>query len=126
MPGTRFLILDDDAMVGQMLLVAAKTGGHEAQWCAQPQPFFDAVRDWQPTHLAVDLTMPEMSGLEVLRRLAAEGCRAQVIISSGVGTGELDAALNEARSLGLPMLGVLPKPFSLAALRTMLAGPPAG
>lgn len=126
MPGGRLLILDDDAMVGQILQMAAKGAGFEARWCELPQDFFNAVAGWQPTHVSVDLLMPEVSGLEVLRQLAAIGCRARVVISSGLGDGELQAALDECRALGLDMAGVLPKPFSLAAVRALLATPPAG
>lgn len=78
------------------------------------------MRDWQPSHVAVDLLMPEMSGVEVLRQLAAMGCSARIIVSSGAGLGELDAALAEAQALGLQTAGVLPKPFSLAAVRALL------
>lgn len=120
MPGGRLLILDDDAMVGQLLQMAAQGAGFEAQRCEQHAAFFDAVRDWQPSHVAVDLLMPEMSGVEVLRQLAATGCSARIIVSSGAGLGELDAALAEAQALGLQTAGVLPKPFSLAAVRALL------
>ena len=74
--------------------------------------------------MAIDLSIPGSSGAEVLRRLAAAGCAAQVIISSGASASELDAALQEAQSLGLKTAGVLPKPFSIAALRTLLADRP--
>jgi DNA-binding response OmpR family regulator len=120
MPDGRLLILDDDAMVGQILLLAAKGAGFEAQWCERPEAFFEAVASWQPTHVAVDMLMPDMSGRDVLHRLAAIGCRARVIVSSGLGAQELDAALDEAQSLGLQTAGVLPKPFSLAAVRALL------
>jgi len=120
MPGDRLLILDDDAMVGQILQMAAQGAGFEAQRCERHTAFFDAVRDWQPSHVAVDLLMPEMSGVEVLRQLAAMGCSARIIVSSGAGLGELDAALAEAQALGLQTAGVLPKPFSLAAVRALL------
>lgn len=120
MPAERLLILDDDAMVGQILQMAAKGAGCEARWCERHEAFFEAVLKWQPTHVAVDLLMPELSGREVLRRLAAEGCQARVIVSSGLGAAELEEALGEARSLGLQIAGVLPKPFSLAAVRALL------
>lgn len=120
MQAGRLLILDDDAMVGQILLMAAKGAGCEARWCERHEAFFEAVGEWQPTHVAVDLLMPGISGMDVLHRLAAEGCVARVIISSGLGASELDAALGEARALGLQTAGVLPKPFSLAAVRALL------
>lgn len=123
MPEGRLLILDDDPAVGQILQMAAKSAGTEARWCEHVPAFFEALADWHPTHVVVDLLMPELSGLDVLRRLADVGCRAKVIVSSGLGAGELAEALDEARALGLQTAGVLPKPFSLAAVRALLASP---
>jgi DNA-binding response OmpR family regulator len=119
----RLLVLDDDLTVGQILVMGAQASGFEAQLCDAVAVFLDRLGDWAPTHLAVDLTLPGTSGVEVLRRVAAAGCRARIIICSGASRDELDAALHEARSLGLVTAGVLPKPFRLAGLREVLADP---
>lgn len=119
----RLLVLDDDLTVGQILVMGAQASGFEAQLCDAVAVFLDRLGDWAPTHLAVDLTLPGTSGVEVLRRVAAAGCRARIIICSGASRVELDAALHEARSLGLVTAGVLPKPFRLAGLREVLADP---
>jgi ActR/RegA family two-component response regulator len=126
MPSGRLLILDDDPTVGQILLMSAQASGFEARLCLEVQPFLDALVPWMPTHLAIDLTLPGTTGIEVLRQVAAAACQARIIICSGVGPAELDAALLEARSLGLSTAGVLPKPFRLAAVRELLADSGAG
>lgn len=123
MPDGRLLILDDDPAIGQILQMAARSAGVEAHWCEHVHTFFTTLAHWQPTHVAIDLLMPDTSGQEVLQRLAESGCRAKVIVSSGLGAGELAEALDEARSLGLQTAGVLQKPFSLAAVRALLASP---
>ena len=119
----RLLVLDDDETVGMLLVIVAQRAGFEARLCERPQAFFDALADWQPTHVAVDLRMPEMDGLEVLRHLAALRCTARVIISSGAGAGEVDMALQAAQDLGLDKPGLLPKPFTLIGLRALLLPP---
>ena len=123
MPPARLLILDDDPTVGRLLVYVAQAAGFEARLCERAHDFFEAVRDWAPTLLAIDLQMPDMDGLDVMRALAADGCTARVIISSGAGRAEVDAALLQAQGLGLHMAGVLAKPFSLASLRALLAQP---
>ncbi len=120
MDGGRLLILDDDPTVAQILLLGAQATGFAARHCLAVDEFLDALDPWAPTHLAIDLTLPGTSGLDVLRAVAAAGCRARVIVCSGAGAHELEAALAEARALGLPTAGALPKPFRLAALRAVL------
>lgn len=120
-PKGRLLVLDDDAAIGQLLVFVAQRAGYEARLCAQAADFLQAVHDWLPTHLAIDLSMPDMPGLEVMRQVAAQGSQAWVIISSGAGAAEIESALQHARALGLRTAGALPKPFSLHSMRELLA-----
>jgi DNA-binding response OmpR family regulator len=118
----RLLVLDDDATVGQIVVMGAQTSGFEARLCETVPAFLAALADWAPTHLAIDLTLPGSSGVAVLQQVAQAGSGARIIICSGSGAEDLDAALEAARRLGLATAGVLPKPFRLAALRAVLAG----
>ena len=117
----RLLILDDDPVVGQILVFVANGMGMATTLTDDPQRFLAALADWQPTHVAVDLRMPRMSGPEVLRAMAATGSRARVIVTSGADVAELNAALRDAQALGLQTAGALPKPFKPQALRALLA-----
>jgi CheY-like chemotaxis protein len=117
----RLLILDDDPVVAQILVFVANGMGMVTELTDDPQRFLSALAQWQPTHVAVDLRMPRMSGQEVLRAMAATGSQARVIVTSGADAGELNAALREARSLGLQIAGPLPKPFKPQTLRALLA-----
>lgn len=123
MAGGRLLVLDDDATVGQILVMGAQASGFEARLCEAVPAFLEALLGWAPTHLAIDLTLPDSSGVDVLHRVAEAGSRARIIICSGSGREELDAALAAARRLGLATAGVLSKPFRLAGLRALLADP---
>lgn len=123
MAGGRLLILDDDPTVGQILLMSAQASAFEARLCQEVPSFLEALGTWAPTHLAIDLTLPGTSGVEVLRRVADGGCQARIIICSGASQGELHAALQEAQTLGLATAGVLPKPFRLSNVRALLADP---
>ncbi len=116
----RLLILDDDDMIGQTMAYIARSIDVEAHTTTSPEEFFERVENWQPTHIALDLIMPEMDGVEVLVELANRKCSAQIIITSGVGQRVLDAARRSASEHGLNLLGVLSKPFSPALLRHLL------
>lgn len=118
----RLLILDDDATVAQVLGVMARACAFESRHTEAVDDFVAAAAAWAPTHVAVDLMLPGTTGEAVLQRLAATGCTARVLVCSGAGAAELQAALQGAQALGLNVAGVLPKPFTLAALRGLLAG----
>ncbi len=121
---SRLLILEDDPAVGRVIHNVATAGGHEARIVSQPDQFFTAVEDWQPTHIALDLVMPDVDGIQILAELGARKCAARIIITSGMGARVLDAAARGAREHGLQIVGLLAKPFAPAALRALLAAPP--
>jgi DNA-binding response OmpR family regulator len=69
--------------------------------------------------IILDVMMPRLSGLEVLRRLRAEGCRAPVLLLTAKGEVE-----DRIEGLDLGADDYLPKPFAmgelLARVRAML------
>ncbi|MBW4481065.1 MAG: EAL domain-containing response regulator [Tildeniella torsiva UHER 1998/13D] len=122
MSDRRLLILDDDPMTGETIQRIAEFAGLEVHFTPDPGRFFDLLHEWRPTHIALDLVMPTMDGVQVMARLAKLSCRAKIIITSGVGSRVLDAAGRSAVEHGLDIAGVLAKPFSPAQLREMLLG----
>ncbi|MEO8523168.1 MAG: response regulator [Caldimonas sp.] len=118
--GARLLILDDDPIVGKVLGRIAERIGFAVVLTSKPSEFFSQVVQWQPSHVAIDLSMPEMDGVQVLGRLAESGCAARIIITSGAAMSDMNAALDRARALGLTVAGALPKPFSAPLLRSLL------
>jgi len=120
----RLLILDDEPKIGLAIQSIAEDAGMHARFTTGTKTFFRAVKDWRPTHIAMDLVMPDMDGVEVLAKLAERNCEAKIIITSGVGSRVLDAARRSANARGLNVAGVLAKPFSPRALRALLLGTP--
>jgi EAL domain-containing protein (putative c-di-GMP-specific phosphodiesterase class I) len=121
----RFLILDDDPEVGRLMQAMAVAPGIQSRFTSSQDEFFRLVKQWDPTHIAVDLVMPNMDGVQVLVGLAERACRSLIIITSGVGDRVLDAAGRSAAEHGLNIAGVLSKPFPTARLRKLLTVAPA-
>lgn len=119
-PQDRMLVLDDVESVGFTIAAVARSIGFEARAMTDPDQFFEAIAQWQPNVLVIDLVMPTMDGVDVIRRLAAAHCTARLIISSGVESRVLDAARRAAGEHGLPIVGVLPKPFRVESARSLL------
>jgi EAL domain-containing protein (putative c-di-GMP-specific phosphodiesterase class I)/ActR/RegA family two-component response regulator len=120
----RLLILEDDPGVGKVIHRVATASGHDARVVTQPGQFFAAFEEWRPSHIALDLVMPDMDGIQILAELGARNCTSDIIITSGMGTRVLDAAGRAAHEHGLNIVGLLAKPFSPAALRALLASSP--
>jgi EAL domain-containing protein (putative c-di-GMP-specific phosphodiesterase class I)/ActR/RegA family two-component response regulator len=117
----RLLVIDDDPMIGQLIQRIAEMAAVQVRVTPDPAEFFRLLEDWDPTHLAIDLIMPDMDGVEVMIQLARLSCQAKIIITSGIGNRVLDAAGRAASEHGLDIIGVLAKPFSPGDLRALLA-----
>src|SRR3546814_4268486 len=71
----RLLILDDDPAIGRTIGLVAEGIGFEARAVSRPAPFLRELDIWAPTHIALDLIMHEMDGVEGVRLLAGRQCR---------------------------------------------------
>jgi EAL domain-containing protein (putative c-di-GMP-specific phosphodiesterase class I) len=116
----RLLILDDESAIGQTIALIARGTGLDAVATDCADDFFRELDAWQPTHIALDLIMPGLDGVEIMRLLAERGCRARIVITSGVGGRVLSAARRTADEHGLNVVGVMAKPFSPQELRALL------
>jgi DNA-binding response OmpR family regulator len=116
----RLLILDDEPAVAQTVAFAAQRHGFAVRMSASTDDFFGDVELFAPSHIIIDLLMPGMDGVEVLRSLAETSCRAIIIMMSGMGTKVLESAQRVGIERGLCIGGILPKPFKSAELHALL------
>jgi len=122
LPTRRILIFDDDAAVGQTIQWIAEGLGFEAEFVTHSEAFFQRLDLMRPDIVTIDLVMPRLDGVEIMRLLAERNCRAKIVISSGMGTRVLDAAERSGSEHGLDILGVLSKPISKEALHVLVGG----
>ena len=122
MASSRLLILDDDQALAQQLSQAATLQGYEVRTIPAATQLMDAVRTWQPTHLAIDWLMPDLDGLAVLETLSQLENAPAIILTSGVGSATLPAAQLAALEHQLNIRGILHQPFHPQIIRHLLAG----
>lgn len=79
-------VLDDDALLGELLVQVLGGAGLSARALTDPQAFLDAVRAGlpdAPTVLLCDLQMPGLDGISLARRLRAAGFLHPIVLMSG-------------------------------------------
>jgi two-component system KDP operon response regulator KdpE len=65
----RILVVDDEPQIRRVLRTSLATRGYEVRVAADGESALDTFRDWPPDLVITDLSMPEMDGIELCRRL---------------------------------------------------------
>ncbi len=109
------LIVDDERAVANLLADAIRGQGHEAALVHRGEDALAELERARPDAVFLDVLMPGMSGVEVLRRIRATDPTLPVILITGHAQ---DYELEEARRLGISE--VIEKPFILNNLSEAL------
>jgi FixJ family two-component response regulator len=111
---SRVVVIEDDADERSALGRVLRIGGFEVTSYASAEEFL-AAPPTGPLCLLLDLQLDGMSGLELLRRLRAEGSVLPVVVNTA---GDDTECSREAEELGC--VAFLRKPFSGRDLLTLL------
>jgi two-component system KDP operon response regulator KdpE len=65
----RILVVDDEPQIRRVLRTSLATRGYEVRVAADGESALDTFKDWPPDLVIMDLSMPEMDGIELCRRL---------------------------------------------------------
>ena|SRR5437899_1780079 len=121
MPQPRLLLIDDEPALAEFLANAARTSGFEPIVTARDDEFRDAFIAGRPEMVALDLGMPGMDGVELIRFLAVQDYRGPVLIVSGFDRRVLESAFRLGEAMGLNMAGPVEKPVRFDVLEELLA-----
>ena len=113
------LVIDDETDVGEFISAAAQALGLQCTTTTDAKIFLEALTP-DTTLILLDLMMPEMDGVELLRLLGERKCKTGIVLMSGVGKRTLESAGQVAQALGLSIVGHLQKPFRLTELEEVL------
>ena len=116
----KLLLIDDEPALAAFLADAARLSGFEPVIAVDDRDFRELFLADRPQMVAIDLGMPGMDGVELLRFLADENYAAPVLIISGFERRVIESAFNLGEALGLRMVGPLEKPTRLKALEAVL------
>lgn len=117
----RLLLIDDEPTLAEFLASAAEESGFEPVIAERDADFREAFLAQTPDMVALDLGMPGMDGVELIRFLADQGYAAPVLIVSGFDRRVLESAFRLGEALGLMMVGPIEKPVRLEVLEEILS-----
>jgi len=114
--GYRILIVDDSPVLRIMLSEMLQELGHEVvAEVDSGNAALEAYPKHKPDLVCLDVSLPDINGLEVLQRLRRSDPHAKVLIVTGN-----DQKTLESKALSLRAIGVLHKPFDASELGEML------
>lgn len=116
------LLIDDEPELARLIAHAARAAGYAATATGDADSFMRHFEESGADLIAIDLGMPDLDGVELLRFLAEAGCTAPILIISGFDRRVLETAERLGRALGLDMAGSVEKPVRLASLQALLQG----
>jgi two-component system response regulator FixJ len=113
-------VIDDDEAMRDSLAFLLDAASLPVRTYASAQQFFEQIDDLAPGCIVTDVRMPDMSGLELVRRLKERGVTHPTIVITG--HGDVPLAVEAMKSGALDFLE---KPFEeealLRAVRSALA-----
>ncbi|MBW0145342.1 response regulator [Sphingomicrobium clamense] len=114
------LLIDDEPALARFMADAATLSGYNPIIADDHRQFRDLYRSKKPDMIAIDLAMPGMDGVELIRFLASEKATQPVMIVSGFDDKILDTAMRLGIELGLTMVGPVHKPARLEDVEELL------
>jgi two-component system OmpR family response regulator/two-component system response regulator QseB len=76
----RILVVEDDALLGDALQTGLRQRGLDVDWVVDGSAAQSALRGEAFAAVVLDLGLPKIDGLEVLRRMRAKGLRTPVLV----------------------------------------------
>ena len=111
----RVLVVDDEPQVSAMLQETLNYLGYVAEVASSGEDALRALQDSQPNLLLLDVSLPGMSGVNVLERVHATYPHLPVVML----TGNVDLEVAQ-RTLNQGAFDYIAKPFDLARLRQVV------
>lgn len=116
---TKLLVIDDELDICNAICTYVESLDYEAIYTVQGRRLDELYSD-NINVIILDLFLPDIDGIELLRYLAKKEYKDSIILISGKDQSVLYSAMQLAESRGLNIIGTLNKPFERMELQTLL------
>lgn len=114
-------IIDDEEQLLELLIEYVQILGYQAIGYTDALKFFNENKSFADgAMMMLDLKMPVMDGIEVMRRMVETGNSLPLVLMSGYDTGVLHSAKQLAKAYSLDIIASLPKPIDFAAFKNII------
>ena len=121
-PNPTFLVVDDEPLSAQFLASVAQEAGWTTDVACTAAIFDAKLERGHPDAIALDLSMPDRDGVELLRQLSTIGYRGRLIIVSACDQPIVESSALLAAHRGLQVAGFAQKPITPEAFTALLDG----
>lgn len=111
----RLLLIEDDTMLGQSMVTSLSRHGYTVDWLEKGSGVTSALKTEDFTAVILDLTLPDIDGLDVLRNIRSAGFNLPVVILTA-----RDDIKDRVQGLDRGADDYLGKPFALEELLARL------
>jgi two-component system OmpR family response regulator/two-component system copper resistance phosphate regulon response regulator CusR len=105
------LVIEDDLSLGKAIQRGLVEGSHQCQWVRGGKRGLDEAQSQQFDAIVLDLMLPDMDGMEIMRSLREMGIRTPVLILTAMSAVE-----DRVSGLNAGADDYLVKPFAFAEL----------
>ncbi len=116
-PGPTVLVADDDADILSLVELWLRRAGYTVVCAADGRKALDAVREHRPEVAILDVRMPEMDGLDVIRAIRADEHSKEMLL---IALSARVQAANIAEGLEAGADEYLEKPFKGEQLQELI------
>ena len=115
----KVLIVEDDRLIGEIYRQRLSRAGYEVEVAMSGQKALDRLPEFRPDALLVDLMLPQMNGIALMKRIRAlpEFKDVPIIVSTNAFLGEMIKDSIEAGATKVFNKSTLTPPLLLEVLR---------
>ncbi|MDF1882325.1 EAL domain-containing response regulator [Sulfurimonas sp. SAG-AH-194-C21] len=113
------IVVDDEVDLATFVCEVATEQGFESHAYHNGNKFLKEY-DFKADVIFLDLMMPDIDGIEVIRHLGEHKCTTQLVLMSGVDSSILHSAQQLALAQGLNIITTITKPIRLKELKHIL------
>lgn len=112
----KIFIIDDDELIVSMLSKALKNDGYDIRAETGTDDIVNKIKYWSPDIVVLDIRLPDLSGIDILQDLKAEGIDSRVVMLTADDTAE-----TAVKAMKLGAADYFTKPFNMDEVKIVIS-----